>query len=332
MEVNMTHKILLAALLVSCGGTDEPTPSNTDTDDQVGTAPAITSVWTVEDLAGSCDSSVRVGGFEVAHWPGSDIDEPFATVTGTISEGVTPSTVYFPRETVGDCTLLQRENPFCDPPCAALEVCTHEQTCEPFPENQDAGTVFVAGLEVDVALNPDATNYYWDTSVPYPLFAPSDGVLLENTGGAIGAFSLRGLGVAKMELLDDEWTIVRGESLDMAWTPGGGNGRVVAAINVDQHGTSPVTLTCTTPDDGELTIDGGLLEQLLQYGVSGFATGTVRRQSGDKVDLDSGCVDLRVYSHSEAAVSVDGHTPCVRDEDCPDGERCEVVINTCVPI
>jgi hypothetical protein len=190
----------------------------------------------------------------------------------------------------------------------------------------------VAGLEVDVALNPDATNYYWDTSVPYPLFAPSDGVLLENTGGAIGAFSLRGLGVAKMELLDDEWTIVRGESLDMAWTPGGGNGRVVAAINVDQHGTSPVTLTCTTPDDGELTIDGGLLEQLLQYGVSGFATGTVRRQSGDKVDLDSGCVDLRVYSHSEAAVSVDGHTPCVRDEDCPDGERCEVVINTCVPI
>ena len=49
----MTHKILLAALLVSCGGTDEPTPNNTDTDAQVGTAPAITSVWTVEDLAGS---------------------------------------------------------------------------------------------------------------------------------------------------------------------------------------------------------------------------------------------------------------------------------------
>ncbi|MEE2780430.1 MAG: hypothetical protein VYE15_07895, partial [Myxococcota bacterium] len=88
----------------------------------------------------ACGLDDRVGHFELTH------NEFYAAITGTVSDGVIPLTVLQPVKVVGDCTLLQKKNPFCDPPCGAGELCDHDGTCTPYPQNTSVGTVSISGL------------------------------------------------------------------------------------------------------------------------------------------------------------------------------------------
>jgi hypothetical protein len=65
-------------------------------------------------------------------------------------------------------------------------------------------------------------------------------------------------------------------------------------------------------------------------GVSGFATAHFYRRTVDSVTLDPGCIQLTVSSYVYGKLEVDGHTACKVDPDCPEGEVCEISINTCV--
>jgi len=314
---------MLFVVLVACDG-GEVSDTSTDTDTDTDT-PSIDDTWTLSDLGGSCDSSEKVGAFEVAHWDG------YATLTGNVASGVIPATILTALEEENGCRLFERENPFCDPTCDPGEVCTHDGECIPYPSNLDVGAVTVAGLSESITLTADTSGYYWDTTVGWPLFNAGDLVQMTAVGGSeVGEFSLRGLGVDDLVVGSENWEIVSGEDLEITWTPSVQESRIRLSFNVDQHGNSPVTMYCDVEDTGSAQVSGALLNTLLNYGVSGFATGTARRQTVDSLAIETGCVEMSVYHHVAAQLSVSGHTPCYSDNDCPDGQVCDVPINTCV--
>lgn len=314
-------------LLLACGqGGESSETTTTATGTTSTTAITTDETWTFDELNGMCalDGSTQVGGFEIAHWDG------FSTITGNVANGLLPTTVLFPRETSGDCQLFQKEYPFCDPGCGAGEVCDHNGECIPYPTNQGLGTAMITGTESPVIMEADGSNYYWDTALAFPMFNPGDLIRLDTTGGEIDAFGLRSMGVEFLTFDNLDWVIRDKENLVLSWTPSKTPNRVLFSLNVDQHGNSPVSLVCDTTDDGEISIDSGMLETLMMYGVSGFATATARRYVADSVTLEPGCVELVTYNHVDGHLSVDGHQPCFNDNDCPDGQVCDVAINTCV--
>ena len=323
---------LIILFFLACGDSPEQTTSTT-TSTTVTATTAISSTtwttdetWTMGELAGPCleDGSDRIGGFEIAHW------DKFSTVTGNVASGVLPTAILDPKEEGSECMLFKKDYPFCDPGCEAGFVCDDFGECIPYPTNQSLGSVAVHGLLASLTLEPDGSNYYWDTAVPFPMFYAGDLISIEAAGDEIEGFTLRSIGVDFLEFDSVDWVIVEGEDLHISWISSPNANRVVFDLNVDQHGNSPVSMICDTPDDGELTIESNLLDTLMLYGVSGFATATARRQVADSVHLDAGCVDLLALHHVNGNLLVKGHTACTSDEDCPKGEHCEVAINTCV--
>ncbi len=309
----------LALAALACGEDEDSSgPQDSQPDDPMD--------WTLSDLGGSCETADHVGWFELAQWEDPEPELAFSSVTGTVLDAVIPTTILFEEQAVGDCTLWRKINPFCDPGCQVDEVCTHEGACEPYPLEQSQGTVTVEGLGDDLSVEPDGFNNYWDTSVSYPLFEPGQPVRLTSESG----LSLRGLGVDPLVVPDPAWGIIRGEDLQLSWTAGSAEAHIVLSFNVDQHGNSPITMLCQVSDTGSATVPSDLLESLLDYGVSGFASAWIRRQSADQTTTEHGCVDLRVYSHLGTDLSVEGHTPCNHDGECPDGQHCDLETNTCV--
>lgn len=272
----------------------------------------------------ACPLNSRVGFFEVANWQG------YSTVAGEVSEGVIPLTVLQPLEQEGGCWLMRRENPFCDPPCGAGQLCDHSSKCIPYPEKKSVGTVTISGLNEPVEMNPDPVNNYYDTTVPYPLFDPMSPIKLTATGGQLEGFSLSAVGVATLNVPNVEWTMKKNEPLPLVWEPVTSGAHIYLSINVDQHGNSPVTMFCEFDDNGNAEVPSTLVTKLLEYGVSGFATADMYRRTLDSITISTGCVELLVFSHVQGLLQVEGHVPCFIDADCPPGETCKVEINTCV--
>jgi hypothetical protein len=309
--------LLPLLLLIAC----EPDPEDSAKLDDTNV-----EGWTLEDLGGSCGYDDHLGTFEIAHWDGPD--EGFATVTGEVLDGVVPITVLGEVATASGCTLWQKVNPFCEQPCEPDEACNHDGECVPYPQAQDVGTVTIQGLEHGLALEPDAFGSYWDTSVGYPLFQPGAQVL----ASAPGWFELRGLGVERIVVPEDaSWLLTEGQDMAVSWAPASqGQGLVEITFNIDQHGTSPLTMVCTLPDTGSASVPGDLLDLMRSAGVSGYPSSWIRRVSADSVEIPGGCADLLLYSHRAVELSVDGHTPCNGDPDCPDGQHCDMERQTCV--
>jgi len=296
--------MIVLALLVACGGGTNPAP---DAGSQCRDAEDSGVDWPAPgDEGAACSLDTRVGGFEVA-----DLGA-YSAVSGSVAAGVLPITVLEEVGREGDCVLLRKENPFCDPPCAPGELCNDpdgnpatDGTCEPYPPNLDAGPVHVAGILQDVIMLPDASKNYSETCVPDPLFDEGAPIQLFAEGAEAETFSLDGTGVAPLEA-DTAWTMSPGTPLDVVWTPSDGPGRIWLSFNVDQHGNSPVTLVCDVEDTGATTVPATLIDQLIDFGVSGFATGLMRRRTVDSVQIAEGCVDLLVYTHLRGALQCDG--------------------------
>ena len=276
----------------------------------------------------ACEQNSRVGHFQVTH------DEFYAAVTGTVASGVIPLTVLQPVQEVGDCKMLRKVNPFCDPPCSGGDLCKHDGTCIPYPANQGVGTATVTGLLKDpLTMEPNASNYYTDVQVPFPLFEPEAQIDLMTTGDDLEGFALRAWGVPSVELPDVIWEMEAGQPLTVEWIAEPGPWKMLVSLNVDQHGNSPVTMFCEVDDNGSTVVGAALVDELLSYGVSGFATADFRRSTVDSLQLgDVGCVQLSVESLKLGKLTVAGHTPCKTPLDCPEGYECNFPIETCEPI
>lgn len=275
----MTRAALIASLAVAaaCGGDTEGGPDAGDD------APIR--------LRGACAMADRLGGFRV------DAHADQSSVEGRVADGVTPTTVLTETAADGDCKLLQRPNPFCDPACGADQVCDLAGTCIAQPVSQDVGVVTISGLAAAVEMAPVAPgNNYFATGLPHPVFAAGDPLRLRSTDGVYGALSLDGEGVAPVTVSGTEWTVERGTALALAWSPppAGSRAAILVELNVDQHGDSPVTLRCELPDTGAATVSASMIDALLDAGVSGFPRGSLTRRTVDSHDVDIGCVELVV--------------------------------------
>ncbi len=277
-------------------------------------------------LAGPCDLADRRGGFVVEAY------EDYSIVDGKVEDGTVPLSVLEQVLADAGCRLMKRNNPFCDPPCAADETCDHDGTCIPYPEPLDLGTVTVSGLSEPVSMEPVMPGYsYFDTSMPHPAFEPMALVTLKTSGGALDPFGLHGVGVHPLTVAGEGWVVEEGQPLAVAWTPPDGASRstVDLRLNIDQHGISPITVWCEFEDDGAGEIPATVIQGLFDAGVSGFPNGALSRRTADSVMVGGGCVDLSVASPRVVDVDVAGYIPCDGEEDCPEGLDCNLDTGLC---
>ena len=299
-------------------GADVPTP---DVAEDAGPVTAETVT-----LHGACALPVRLGGFVVEQL------ELFSIVDGKVTNGVDPVTVANEVLAAGDCKLLKKEYPVCDPLCEPGTTCDYDGSCIPYPEQQDLGTVTIDGLLKAVVMEPQPPGAsYYDTDLPQPPFEPGALIRLTSTDGFAGEMEMYGVAPQPLALIDSKWTVKKSEALTIAWTPPEGEVRTTVGmrLNIDQHGNSPVTLVCELPDTGTAEIAADLITELLSYGVSGFPNATLTRHTADSMEIPTGCIDFLVGFPAEPSVTVADHYPCSPVLECPDGMTCNLPIETC---
>lgn len=305
-------------LLLGCPQTDNEESALEETGVEVDPS-------TVE-LAGECPMETDFGGFRVTATTATDVD-------GTVSNGVVPITILENIGTDGDCVLLRRNNPNCQPACDPGETCDWDGECITYPANQDLGTVSIDGLAEGVEMEPVFPgNTYFDTTLPHPGMTPGDLLTLRMPGGTYGPVRLHGVGVDPLSGLQDEWAVEAGVDLKVTWEPPTTSpvrSEVWMSVNIDQHGVSPGTLFCTFEDDGEGTVPGALLDQLVSVGVTGFPSGAIMRRTVDHAVVGDGCMDFTVSSRAGVAVDVIGFTPCTSDAECPPELECNEELQIC---
>ena len=303
--------VLLAAALVCACGEGEPDPGET---------PDAGS-WTGADLKGPCPLDRRVGGFLVEVGTANYVD-------GEVKDAVSPNTVLDEVKREGDCVLLKKEPPFCNPACdLTTEVCGLDLVCRPAPRNQDLGEVSVSGLSHAVAMSADGQKRYSDTSFTASPFAPGALIELVAAGGAaIPGFRLRGIGVLPLALDQLEWVLSPGQPLTVAWQKQEpAQARVHLRLNVDQHGNTPVALECDSADTGSFTIPAGMIDALLASGQSGVPNAKIERRTVDSVSAGPGCVEMAVRSRigePKLKLRVAGVDYCTPPLQCPAGKTC----------
>ncbi len=308
---------MITLLLLAC--TDSPDDSDSgETNLDPATVP----------LAGPCEMAADQGGFRVQS------TDDGAGVDGSVADGVVPISVLEEIGAEGDCKLLRRNNPFCDPACGPGETCTFEEECIDYPSNQDLGPVTVTGLLSRVNMEPVFPgNTYYDSTVPDPPFEAGSLVTLRMPEGTYGPILLHGVGMQVIVPTDAEWAVEGGVDLSVHWeapTAAISRSEVLLSVNVDQHGTSPGAVYCTFEDDGEGLVPAALLQNLIDAGVTGFPSGALERRTVDSAALDDGgCMDFTVSTPRGVPVDVIGFTPCVSTADCPKGMECDLEFQVC---
>jgi hypothetical protein len=300
---------------------DEPLPDGTLPPAEM--PPAQTSFTAPR---GGCDVSVRAGGFKVE----KQVD--FGVVQGEVRDGVVPTAIPTVVDDDGRCRLLERRNLACFPACVGMETCGESGACIPFPRQVSVGEVSISGLTRDTVMSPLMPgNSYLSPGATNPPYGVESPIVLSASGQErIPAFQLFGIG---SEPLGDAltWVLTPGSDLVLEWPAPTANvaTTVLAELTIDQHGITPLSLSCELEDTGTATIPAAIVDRLIASGVTGFPNGRLTRRTADHVDLAIGCVDLVVGSPLAASISVSGFTPCDAPADCPSGQTCNIALERC---
>jgi hypothetical protein len=278
----------------------------------------------VSERGKPCRAVVKVGEFTVEK-------NAYGTYpSGHVQDGVAPTAVWTERQREGDCAVLEKPNPFCDPACLPPQICGLVGSCIEMPANRSVGTVTVAGLSASVSMTPDATTNEYNTTqtIPAPGFAEGAAVTLHASGADYGPFDLSAQGVAPLSLTGGTVTVKADTPITLTWTPPAqANGRIHIALNLSAHGNDTAALECDVADTGSYPIPGTLLTRLLSLEVNGYPTLTVARRTADSIAIAPGCVDLLVQSVVLSYdVSISGMTYCANPgetTDCPTGQTCQ---------
>lgn len=309
--------MLSAALLLLFACDDGKTPAD---DSSPVVDPATVT------LHGPCPLDLDYGGFTLT------IGQESSNIDGAVADGVVPFAVLEQLMAEGDCVVLRRNNPFCDPACDRSQTCDFDGQCVDYPANQDLGTVSMVGLARDAEMTPVFPgNTYFDTSLPHPAVQPGALVTLGMPGGVYGPATLYGVGVEALDLAPS-WTLESGVDLEILWpapTASPTRSEVAIELSIDQHGVTPSVLRCVFADDGAGTVPGAVVATLVDVGVTGFPAGSIERRTVDSAPAGPGCMDLTVRSPRVASVDVVGHTPCVTSNECPEGQHCNEELQTC---
>ena len=276
---------------------------------------------------GECPLDKKLGTFSVR-----TLDD-YPIVNGTVSDSVNPVSILTEVKKEGRCSLLKKENPVCEPNCNSEQVCDLSGKCIDRPVSLNVGTVELKGLLKNISMEPvQPGNKYFDTTMEeMPPYNIGNKITLTSIGGSYIPLKLFGAGVELLTLKTQSILIQNGTDLIIEWDkPKKELGtKIHIKINIDQHGASPVSLFCLFDDTGSASIPSSIIEALLNSGVSGYPSGLITRKTVDSMDFENGCVDFEVSVPKELSVNVDGVTPCKNDEDCPDGQTCNLEIEIC---
>lgn len=279
-------------------------------------------------LRGACPLDAKIGAFKVE----MNEDVGYTAVDGVVKDGLVPGQVPEVAVVEGDCQLLRRRRLVCDPSCGSGFTCGFDETCVPMPVGQNQGHITLRGLVQPLGLDPiQPGNTYFYTRLPHPGFVVDNVIQLTSTPGYFGTLEMYGIGVTKLVPTESKWVVTEGEALAVHWTapPAGARSTVYLEINVDQHGITPLTLTCELPDTGSAILPASVIDGLMGAGVTGYPVGRVTRRTMDSITHDDQCVEFMVSSVSSVAVEVTGHIPCARQEDCPSTMLCNTEIQQC---
>ena len=279
------------------------------------------------------DPNVRVGEFSLQLIEASGDNEAFTSLLGRVADGPVPEMLVWEKKSEANgCTLLTPRVPFCEQGCGAA-VCTADDTCRPNPKAHNAGKVTVRGVRTttgatEFSVEPINNSYQAvGVSLPYPAFDEGDPIELAAEGGEVGAFTLKGRGIAPLELTGrkEGYPLERGKGIDLAWKPAasGGNTRVQVKLDISHHGGTRGKIECDVADSGALTIPASLTDALTDLGTAGFPTIVVTRSAVTSTTTRLGRVDLRVYMYVESDVHIPGLISCDGNADCPMGQTCE---------
>lgn len=273
---------------------------------------------------GACAVSARLGRFSVER------QKDFGVVQGTILDGIVPTSIPEVVTEQDGCKLLRRRNLGCSPACSSSETCGEDGKCIPYPRQISVGDVTIAGLTKAVSMAPQQPGaVYFAPGQDNPPFSPLARVELEAAGSAeMKAFQLFARGSVPL-LESPSWVLQEGKALELSWPTGTEATSIGIELTIDQHGSSPLSLTCELADTGSGKVPAELIDQLITSGVSGFPNGRIQRRSVDHVDAKLGCIELSVGSTLAARVRVAGFTPCKSDADCPSGTTCDLAQERC---
>jgi len=277
------------------------------------------------DPRGACTQEERVGRFSV------EKQSDFGVVQGVVSDGIVPASIPDVISDDGTCRVLKRRNLSCTPACVGQETCGEDGECIPYPRQISVGTVTIEGLTKPTVMEPaQPGNTYFAPDADNPPFEVGSAITLTATGDqGHGPFELYGVGSEPLAETPI-WTLEEGQDLVVTWEPGTiESAKVAVELTIDQHGTSPLSLSCTFEDTGTGTVPSAVVDQLINSGVSGFPNGRIMRLTADKIVIDVGCVDMLVGSPVIADVAVTGFTPCDSPDDCPPPQTCNLQIELC---
>ena len=316
---------LFGCLAPGASGDDAGT---TDTDDIMNTPS--------DGEPGACAHDTRVGGIKI------DVRSDYPSISGAVADGVVPMHIWFEVEggEEGDCLLEQHIVPSCIETCGATETCDYDGTCIPYPKKHSVGAVTVAGLSQPVVMEPVGavgSTMYSFIGLQYPFFEPGDEIVAQAAGDEddFGGFTLHGRGVELIDLLNEEPVLMQDQDLEIDWTPGQGDASITLKINIDQHGASPIRLSCETADTGSYTVPATLINMLMNAGVTGYPSLSMSRRTIERMeleDVEGGCVEFEVSSFLTRTILVENHIPCQFDYECPEGMECDEATETCVDI
>lgn len=299
-------RMLIAGILAmaACGGGDDGGDDGSDGGIDVSTL-----------TYAPCALDQHVGGFDII------LGDGFTAVQGQVFDRITPSRVSETIATSGACQWVRAPSLVCDPACAGGMTCGLDGTCAPTAVAQDVGTVTAAGLRAEVSMppRPPAFFYNFTGTLPHPGFAAGAGLRVDGTG-----FSLLGWGIGALEVAATTVEIQRGVALPLAWTAPAeaGPAKVEISINVNGHGLVGSHIECVVDDTGSFTVPEPLITSLVDDGLSGFPTLTMRRTTTDSATVAGGCIELDVESAVTLEVTIPGLQSCDGDEDCTPPETC----------
>ena len=222
-----------------------------------------------EDVADAGDGGDRLL-FEIELAEARGANAPEQTAFAWVSNRTGIDGAWVPTLTVGDCVYnTPLPEGFCDPACVSPEMCRYDGTCGLPPVSVSAGDIVVTGARVGLTLRPVEPYLYYETvwatePADGDLFAGADLLTATAAGGAVPAFTVSTRGVdALVTDLPCPLDLTPGADLEVTWTAGGGDDRVIFSLQSGNHGIQFSSVVCATADDGHVLVDGSLIDAFL---------------------------------------------------------------------
>jgi hypothetical protein len=275
----------------------------------------------------TCKAAERVGKFDLT--VDDDKEQPFSSLTGFASDGVEILQIYKDIATIEGCTIKQPpDQANCNTPCSGGEICGPGGRCMKQPTPHNLGKVTVTGLKRPLELT-SVSNIYSNPPSPtldHPPYNDGSDITLSATGdGGYGPFSIKGVGVNKLEVPKTPIPAESGKPATITWSPPSkpvAASRMHIRFSVNSHGRVDTWLECEVPDTGTYTLSAQLTTELFKYGTSGFPSVDLSRRTSDTAMVPSGCVEFVVQSPVNRPLMVPGIQSCSDDSECQAPKTC----------